>query len=124
MCSINPCSLGCLVRGMICQPEGLEPLLPPGKPLSALGAKDQKPNIRWWQILLICVGRSWRSDVCACSCCLCDPLDYGLPGSFPWNFQGNNIGVGCHFLLQGIFLTQGSNLHLLGPLHCRWIVYH
>ena len=22
-------------------------------------------------------------------------------------------GVGCHFLLQGIFLTQGSNLHLL-----------
>ena len=21
--------------------------------------------------------------------------------------------MGCHFLLQGIFLTQGSNLHLL-----------
>ena len=24
-------------------------------------------------------------------------------------FLGNSTGVGCHFLLQGIFLTQGSN---------------
>ena len=28
-------------------------------------------------------------------------------------FSGKNTGVGCHFLLQGIFLTQGSNLGLL-----------
>ena len=27
----------------------------------------------------------------------------------PWNFLGKNTGVGCYFLLQGIFLTQGSN---------------
>ena len=27
----------------------------------------------------------------------------------PWNFPGKNSGVGCHFLFQGIFLTQGSN---------------
>ena len=25
----------------------------------------------------------------------------------PWNFPGKNIGVGCHFLLQGIFPAQG-----------------
>ena len=25
----------------------------------------------------------------------------------PWKFSGNNTGVGCHFLLQGIFPTQG-----------------
>ena len=31
----------------------------------------------------------------------------------PWNFPGKNTGVGCHFLLQGIFLTQGLNPHLL-----------
>ena len=31
----------------------------------------------------------------------------------PWDFPGKNTGVGCHFLLQGIFPTQGSNLHLL-----------
>ena len=31
----------------------------------------------------------------------------------PWNFPGKNTGVGYHFLLQGILLTQGSNLHRL-----------
>ena len=31
----------------------------------------------------------------------------------PWDFPGKNTGVGCHFLLQGTFLTQGSNLRLL-----------
>ena len=31
----------------------------------------------------------------------------------PWNFLGHNIGVGCHFPLQGIFPTQGLNLRLL-----------
>ena len=35
----------------------------------------------------------------------------------PWNFPGKNTRVGCHSLLQGIFLTQGSNLHLLRLLH-------
>ena len=30
-----------------------------------------------------------------------------------WDFSGKNIGVGYHFLLQGIFLTQGSNQCLL-----------
>ena len=29
------------------------------------------------------------------------------------NFPGRDTEVGCHFLLQGIFLTQGSNLYLL-----------
>ena len=27
----------------------------------------------------------------------------------PWDFPGKNTAVGCHFLLQGIFPTQGSN---------------
>ena len=31
----------------------------------------------------------------------------------PHDSPGKNTGVGCHFLLQGIFLTQGSNTHLL-----------
>ena len=41
----------------------------------------------------------------------------------PWDFPGKNTGVGCHFLLHGIFPTQGSNPHLLGLLHCRQILY-
>ena len=39
---------------------------------------------------------------------------------FPWDFPGKNTGVGCHFLLWGIFPTQGLNL---GLLHCRRILY-
>ena len=31
----------------------------------------------------------------------------------PWNFPGKNTGVGCHFLLQWIFPTQGLNSNLL-----------
>ena len=31
----------------------------------------------------------------------------------PWNFLGKNTAVGCHFLFQGIFPIQGSNLSLL-----------
>ena len=31
----------------------------------------------------------------------------------PWDFLGKITGVGCHFLLQGSFSTQGSNPYLL-----------
>ena len=34
-----------------------------------------------------------------------------------WDSLGKNTGVGCHALLQRVFLTQGSNLRLLGLLH-------
>ena len=35
----------------------------------------------------------------------------------PWNSSGKNTGVGCHILLQRIFLTQGSNPRFLHILH-------
>ena len=35
----------------------------------------------------------------------------------PWDSPGKNTGVGCHFLLQGIFPTKELNLHLLHLLH-------
>ena len=38
-----------------------------------------------------------------------------------WDSPGKNTGVGCHSFLQGIFLTQASNL---GLLHCRQVLYH
>ena len=48
---------------------------------------------------------------------LCDPMDCSLPGSSIHGiFPGKNSGVGCHFLLQRIFLIQGSNPHLSGLL--------
>ena len=40
----------------------------------------------------------------------CNPTDCSLPGSSVHrDSPGKNTGVSCHFLLQGIFLTQGSN---------------
>ena len=36
----------------------------------------------------------------------------------PWNSLGKNTGVGCHSLLQGIFPTQGSNLHFKPIPYC------
>ena len=64
--------------------------------------------------------------VCVCvhsiaqSCpILCDPVDCSPPGfSVHGNFPGKNTGVGCHLLLQGIFLIQGLNPHLFRLMHC------
>ena len=39
----------------------------------------------------------------------------------PWDSPGKNTDMGCHFLLQGIFPIQGSNLHLLFG---KRILYH
>ena len=32
---------------------------------------------------------------------------------YPWDYPVRNTGAGCHSLLQGTYLTQGSNSHLL-----------
>ena len=52
---------------------------------------------------------------------LCDHMDCNPPGSSAQGFSGKNTGVSCHFLLQVIFPTQGSNS---GLLHCRQILYY
>ena len=67
---------------------------------------------------------------CAFHCCcaqsyptLCDSIGCSPPVSVgslsPWDFPGMNTGVGCHFLLQGIFPTQGWKRHLLHRLHLQ-----
>ena len=48
---------------------------------------------------------------------LCDPMDEPARLLCPWDFPGTNTGVGCHALLQRIFLTQRSNPSLLRLLH-------
>ena len=48
---------------------------------------------------------------------LCNPVNCSPPcSSVHGDSPGKNTGVGCHALLQGIFLTRGLNL---GLLHCR-----
>ena len=52
---------------------------------------------------------------------LCNPMDCSLPGSsINGDSPSKNTGVGCHFLLQGIFLTQELNP---GLPHCRQILH-
>ena len=62
-----------------------------------------------------------------CFCCLVSkscPTLLRPPGLLCLgDSPGGNPGVGCHFLLQGIFSTQGSNPRLLCLLRCRWILY-
>ena len=64
------------------------------------------------------VGHNWaqhKYKLCVCSVSqscpiLCDPMDCSQPGSFIYgDSPGKNTGVGCHSLLQGTFLMQGSN---------------
>ena len=57
----------------------------------------------------------WLSRVRLCNSMDCIICPWLLR---PWDFQGKSIGVGCHFLLQGIFPTKGSNL---GLPHCTQI---
>ena len=49
--------------------------------------------------------RSLSESKVAQSCLtLCDPMDCSLPGSSIHGiFLGKSTGVGCHFLLQGVF---------------------
>ena len=51
---------------------------------------------------------------------LCDPMDSTPPGSSVHGVLQQEYWMGCHALLQGIFLTQGSNP---GLLHCGQILY-
>ena len=62
--------------------------------------------------------------VCVCVCIqlhltLCNPMNYSLSMGFlcPWDFPGKNTGAGCHFLVQGIFSTQGLNPYLIHLLY-------
>ena len=58
-----------------------------------------------------------EATIHTCMLSLCDPIDYSPPGfSVHGDSPGMNTEVGCHALLQRIFLTQGWNPCLLCPL--------
>ena len=59
-----------------------------------------------------------------CPSC-CNPMDDSPPGLPAGGIiPGKHTGVGCHFLLQGIFLIMGSNPCLLGSCIGQQILYH
>ena len=82
------------------------------------GGKEGKKGGRKKEVRCVCV---CVSTVCVCVCSVVSdtfrPQGLQLARLLcPWNFPGKNTGVGCYFLLQGIFPTQGSNPHLLNLL--------
>ena len=108
-------------------------------PLAAATGEGDATEGPWWECLEVdCMTCSHKktlintlqshSHVCVCllASVTSDSLwPHGLqPASLLclWDFPGENTGVGCHALLQGIFPNQGSNPRLLKLLHCRWIL--
>jgi len=66
----------------------------------------------------VCVSSGWVMSH-SCNHMDCSPPGSSVHGIFP----GKNTGVRCHFLLQRIFPTKGSNPHFPGLLYCRSIAY-
>ena len=69
------------------------------------------PHVKSWLIGKdLDAGRDWGQE------------EKGMTEDEMAGWHHKNTGVGCHFLLQGIFPTEGSNPHLLCLLHCRQIL--
>ena len=96
--------------------HGLKFHMPCSRAERKLNVTTQRTGTEKWKYLVhgpynIYEGHAWVLSHVQ----LCDPLPTRLLCS--WGFPGKNTGVGCHFLPQGIFSTQGSNPYLLHLLH-------
>ena len=74
----------------------------------------------------MCIRGSWGPEMGCCAVCQVASVAsdslwlHGLQPALlfcPRDSPGKNTGVGCHALLQGIYLTQGVNPSLLRLLH-------
>ena len=76
--------------------------------LHVWGTYEKCPYIFWW----VNQERKWKKKVKSLSCARLFATLWTVACTkllHPWDFQGKSTGVGCHFLFQGIFPTQGSN---------------
>ena len=71
----------------------------------------------WYDRILLISQRHTFSCVCVCSRACTQTCSVPPGSSVHGDSPGKNTEVGCHFLLQGIFLTQGLNPRLLLLLH-------
>ena len=106
---------GATFSTLLCNPG------PPSTKSATKGGISGKPITKFFTQQLSC---NWDSllfshvYMCMCSVVSTSPTlrPLGLQPArllCPRDFPGKNTGGGCHFLLQGISPTQGSNLHLL-----------
>ena len=121
-CCVSFCCTGKWISYMYTCISSLLSLLPPHQPsrssqstkLNSLccAAASHQLSVLYMLLLLLV------AQLCPI---LCSLMDCNLPGfSVHGDSPGKNTGVGCHALLQGIFLTQGLNP---GLPHCRQILH-
>ena len=77
------------------------------------------PSTVEWIRKMWCIQCNFENEVTQSCPTFCNPIDCILPSYSVLDFPGKNND--CHFLLQGIFPTQGSNPCL--P-HYRQTLYH
>ena len=70
----------------------------------------------YWKCLLICLS-SWMWYW------FCMGILVSIGFAYLWDFPGNDTGMGCHFLLQGIFPTERWNPGLPCLLPCWQVLY-
>ena len=108
-------------RQNYCYPDRISYQSPWLKDMMGDVEKWVTPCSQWsdkWRYLHQCfTHRKWKS--LSLAQLLATPWTAACQASL-WDFPGKNTGVGCHFLLQGSFPTQGLNL---GLLHHRQILY-
>ena len=74
--------------------------------------RNTLPNVKWMCVL----------SHFSCAQLLVTPWTVACQAPLLTGFSRQDIGIGCHNLFQGIFLTQGSKPGLLQLLHCRQIL--
>ena len=93
--------------------SGLWPVEEDGTQGAGVGASGQMaPEALWARV------RRWSGVLSlfsplSCVQPFCHPMDCNPPGSCVHGISRQEIGSGLPFPSPGIFLTQGSNLHLL-----------
>ena len=121
LCFLTLISLSCLLLSdckHVCTPSSVYFFLFHSQPWLESSTVKDTVNIllitgAWDLVQWLCVCSV--TSVMSSSLWPCGPKPSGL--LCPWDSPGKNTGEGCHFLLQGIFPTQGPNLSLLHRLH-------
>ena len=99
-------------------------ILPPDTPPYPIGVSTEMPS-GGSSDLLSCSPLLFNpSKVLVAQSCstLWDPVNQQAPLSV--EFSSKSTGVGCHFLLQGVFLTQGMKPGLLYYRQIRYRLSH
>ena len=118
LCAIKLCWTGThTVQFWLCHPLAVWPW---PSHLDSLNCFLCRGRIR---TIVIAVIMDMRAESLSCVQLFATPWTQPARILCPWDPPGKNTGVGCHFLLQRIFPSQGSNLCLVQLLYCRQILY-